>query len=387
VTYPRLALDIGWGDLAAALAPPRPDAEDRIALHVRRPAHAVTALSVRSAFDALLAELDLPDGCEIVMSAVNIDGMFEIARAHGLTIRPVDVELSTLAPAASAVKRAIGPKTRLVLVAHLFGARADLAGVAAVCRRAGVLLVEDCAQAFTGALTLAGDVALYSFGPIKSATALGGAVALVRDPKLVHRMRGRLDAYAPLPHGWFVRRLLKYAALKALNGPAPYGLLLKAIAASGRDPEATVGALARGFSGADLLEAIRRRPPAGLLSLLNRRLDRSEWPEARHARAEAVLQALDVDVPGVASADRSWWLAPVLSRDPERLVAGLRRAGFDATRGSTSLRALDMPNARRLIDQVVYLPVTRYLSARAGRRLVQAIRRIEPALAPEALAA
>mgnify|MGYP000166768879 CR=1 FL=1 len=51
------------------------------------------------------------------------------------------------------------------------------AELARAVRERGGLIVEDCAQAFDGTLRLPEgiDIALYSFGPIKVATALGGA--------------------------------------------------------------------------------------------------------------------------------------------------------------------------------------------------------------------
>ena len=56
-------------------------------------------------------------------------------------------------------------------------------------------------------------------------------------------------------------------------------------------------------------------------------------------------------------------LVPVLARDPGSLCAALRAEGFDATRGTTSMRVVEAPgaapgNARRLLEEVAYLPVS-----------------------------
>jgi dTDP-4-amino-4,6-dideoxygalactose transaminase len=78
----------------------------------------------------------------------------------------------------------------LILIAQLYGSRSPQPLVMA-CRKPGRLIVEDCAQSFDGTLRLPKDIdaALYSFGPIKVATALGGAVGLFRDPRLPNAMR------------------------------------------------------------------------------------------------------------------------------------------------------------------------------------------------------
>ena len=81
----------------------------------------------------------------------------------------------------------------MILVAHLFGSRVDLAPLA----RPGVLLVEDCAQSFRGPGARGdppADVSLFSFGSIKTATALGGALVRVEDAALRARMRELNDA-------------------------------------------------------------------------------------------------------------------------------------------------------------------------------------------------
>ena len=61
------------------------------------------------------------------------------------------------------------------------------------------------------------------------------------------------------------------------------------------------------------------------------------------------------------------WLFPVLCEQPEQLISHLRRAGFDATRGGTTLSPIR--NGERVASQVedifkriVYLPVDGHLS-------------------------
>ncbi|ATQ42238.1 DegT/DnrJ/EryC1/StrS family aminotransferase [Caulobacter mirabilis] len=366
--FPRLTLDIGWRDLAFALATRGDEGAVRsIAAMAPAGRTAVTALSVRTALDAFLAELALPAGDEVLMSAVNIETMAEVVRAHGLVPVSVDIELATLAPSPETVEAAVTPRTRLFLLAHLYGARVETSGLAEVCRRRGLMFVEDLAQAYDGRLTASdgADASLYSFGPIKTATALGGAVALFADPDLARRVRARLDACPEPAAGWWRKRALKHAVLKALSLPPLYGLARLAIAAAGRDPEAVIGAAARGFRSGDLLPQLRRRPPKAMLALLARRLARGAAPLERTARARRVLWRLPprIPVPGRDLASHAWWLAPVLPRHPDLFAQRLRDAGFDATRGATSLRALPgAPNAAHLIDMVVYLPLSPFLS-------------------------
>ena len=70
------------------------------------------------------------------------------------------------------IERLVTPATRAVLVAHLFGTRGSLDGVARVAREHGLLLWEDCAQTFdspTPCGDARADCSMLSFGPIKTA--------------------------------------------------------------------------------------------------------------------------------------------------------------------------------------------------------------------------
>jgi perosamine synthetase len=268
---PRLRLDIGWAELISAFAPARGDW--RAALKALWPRPSLACLSARTAFDVILQTLDVRQGDEIVMSAVNIASMAEVAQAHGLKIVPVDIDLATLAPSPDAVRAAMSPRTRLVLIAQLFGARTPLAAYESV-RANGALLVEDCAQAWGGGFTgsAEADVSLFSFGPIKRRTALGGALASFRDEALAERCAAIEARYDPMPESWFVKRVGKYCALKAATAPLLYRAIHAAVQLATGDAEKAIGAAARGFPAGELIKRLRRRPPQRMLKLLHRRL-------------------------------------------------------------------------------------------------------------------
>ena len=66
--------------------------------------------------------------------------------------RPVfaDVDPETWSVTPATIEAALTPKTRAVLVVHLIGNPVDIEAVADLCRRRGVVLIEDCAHAFFG---------------------------------------------------------------------------------------------------------------------------------------------------------------------------------------------------------------------------------------------
>ena len=80
------------------------------------------------------------------------------------------------------------PPIKAVLVVHLYGQPADLDAIVALCRRYGVALIEDCAQAHGArlhgqAVGTFGDAATFSFYPTKNLGALGdGGAVVMHDP-------------------------------------------------------------------------------------------------------------------------------------------------------------------------------------------------------------
>ena len=93
----------------------------------------------------------------------------------------MDIDPGTLAVRPWMLEAALTPRTRVVLVAHLFGGRMDLGGIARFARIAACSS-SGTAQAFQGPKRMgdpASDVSMYSFGTLKTSTALGGAVLRV----------------------------------------------------------------------------------------------------------------------------------------------------------------------------------------------------------------
>lgn len=385
--HPRLYLDIGWGDLwFGMMAGGKASGAEasRAALRKTFGADAVAALSVRSALLALLRAMKPAYGAEVLMSGVNIENMADVVRACGLTPVPVDIDLETLAPSADAVRAAITERTVIYLHAHLYGSRNALGAHAAVCQQRGVLLVEDCAQAYDGRAYLGSpvaDVSLFSFGPIKPATTLGGAVARVRDDALRAGVEAEMAGWPEQANAAVARRARKLMMLKALSGPHLFAGVLALMKWRKLDADVVIGAAARGFKASDLVPQISHRPAPRLLSLMARRLSlypRAGWRRGHALRLRAALHA-DVFTPGGKAADHAYWLFPVLVDNAAELIDALRREGFDATRGATSMRAVGgaaTPVAQRMIERVVYLPLTPGLTARDVDRMAAVVNRL-----------
>ena len=365
--WPRLRLDIGLTDIAFALRAclrPVPATEARVLEAWDRGDECMACLSVRSAFDLVLQALPTPERDEVVFSALTHPDMVRIAEAHQLKPVPLDIDLETLAPQTQRLEDVISARTRVVVVAHLFGTRVDLTPIAALAAQAGALLVEDSAQRLRGpgqgGDPLA-DVSLFSLGPIKTATALGGALVEVRDPHLLKRMRA-IEASWPRQSRWtYLARVVRFAGLLAIANPRAYWLLDRILTLSGRDLDRVVTTAVRGFRS-DLLRRIRQRPSLPLLAVMERRLrgfDKTRLA-ARTELATTFSAGLSpaVDRPGRRAIGGCDWVFPVLVDDPVRVRSALLQERFDSSSATTSITAVPASvTAERFLAHVVFLPL------------------------------
>jgi perosamine synthetase len=405
--YSRLRFDISTLDLlfglsACVWAWDRRKLTENIARACASRNAQLVCLSVRSGFDLLLQALALPAGSEILVSAVTHPDMVNIIERHDLRAVPVDLDLATLAPRAELFEHAVSPRTRAILVAHLFGGRVDLGPIADFARKHHLLLFEDCAQAFHGphdAGDPLADVSMFSFGPLKTATALGGAVLYARNRGILPKLRNRQSSWPVQRRRAYLGKILKFLFLVQATQPTVYGLLFRTCKLLGKDFDALVHTVARTFpptrqpetqgSRSDqgtLFQHIRRRPSAPLLAMLAYRVRTFDSSRlARRARAgEAISRRLPPSVahPGRLANSHTHWLLPVTSYDPDALIPVLRREGFDAARATSNIAAIGAPPshpdctptaAARMMSHIVFLPAYPELTGEAMGRLIRAV--------------
>lgn len=329
----------------------------------------VVGLSVRSLFDLWIRAQRWQPGDRIVFSALTVADMPAIARANGLCVVSLDIDPVSGEPSADALAHLLDERTRAVVLTHLFGARAATDALRRATHANGSLFVEDCAEAYAGPQWRGhpdSDVALFSFGPIKTATAVAGGLARVRSPEARDEMR-RLAAEMPVQRrSDQLRRLLKFGLLNTLASPRVFGLVVRMLDRLGPGHDEVLQRLTRGFGGAHLLDRIRRRPSAPLVRTLADRLDEGDTPVRRRVGpARRVVHGLgDALVPTSNAAEHAFWLIPVLVPDPQALVDRLAGVGLHATQGRAfAVVEHDDPGdgpaplgARRLFEQAVYLP-------------------------------
>ncbi len=180
--------------------------EQAFAGRLGRPA--VALASGTAAIHLGLRALGVGPGDEVLVSDLTFVASVNPIRYLGATPVLVDSDADTwtmspglLAEALEARARR-GRLPRAVVVVHLYGQCADLDPIAAVCRRHGVPILEDAAEALGAtyrgrAAGTVGDVAAFSFNGNKIITCSGGGMLAASDALVARARHWATQARAP----------------------------------------------------------------------------------------------------------------------------------------------------------------------------------------------
>ena len=162
--------------------------------------HCLLCSSGTAALCTALAAAEIGAGDEVVVPPFTFVATLEAVILAGAVPVFADID-ATLGLDPAAVERAIGPRTRAVLVVHMCGSMARIDRLVEVCDRRGVMLIEDTAQAlgatFRGrALGTFGRIGCFSFDAVKTVTCGEGGGIATRERALWERA----DQYADHGH-------------------------------------------------------------------------------------------------------------------------------------------------------------------------------------------
>ncbi len=161
-------------------------------------AHASACASGTAAIHAAIAAIDPAPGDEIVTSPIT--DMGAITPILYQTAIPVfaDVDSRTGNVTAEAIQRVLSPKTRAIVVTHLFGNPAEMGPILELAARHNIPVIEDCAQAYGATydgrpLGTLGAIGCFSLQQGKHITTGEGGIVITDDAALGRRMRLFID--------------------------------------------------------------------------------------------------------------------------------------------------------------------------------------------------
>lgn len=156
--------------------------------------HCLSVANGTQAMELALRALESEEG-EVVTTANA--GMYATCAilSAGLTPKYCEIDPVLMTPDPDSLRHTITPRTQAVIVTHLYGQAADIKRITEICRVAGVVLIEDCAEAHGAKIAgrkvgSFGCAGCFSFYPTKNLGAYGdGGAITTNDDEFAMRLR------------------------------------------------------------------------------------------------------------------------------------------------------------------------------------------------------
>lgn len=157
-------------------------------------AHCVPTCHGSSALTIALEALGVGAGTEVLVPGLTWVACASAVSSLGAVPIIVDIDPKTFCMSAEAARAAITPRTKAIMLVHLFSAIADIDAFTALSRDSGVPLLEDCSQAHGATwrgrrVGSFGKVAAFSFQQTKLLTSGEGGAVLTDDVELAELMQ------------------------------------------------------------------------------------------------------------------------------------------------------------------------------------------------------
>ena len=157
--------------------------------------HAITCANGTDALNIALMALDINPGDEVLTTPYTFMATAGAIRLAGAKPVFVDIDLNSFNINPKQVEEKITPKTKAIIVVHLYGQACNMDEIMTIARKHNLKVIEDTAQSFgtqyknQSAGTI-GDIGTYSFYPTKNLSAAGDAGMLTtNDDGLAARLK------------------------------------------------------------------------------------------------------------------------------------------------------------------------------------------------------
>jgi perosamine synthetase len=167
--------------------------EEGVATRVGRE-HGIAVCNGTVALELAVAALDLGPGDEVILPTFTIISCAAAIVRAGATPVVVDSDPQTWNMDVNQVAEAITPRTRAIMVVHIYGLPVDMGPILELAQRHGLKIIEDAAellgQTWRGRPCGSfGDISTISFYPNKHLTTGEGGMVLTNDSRLADRLR------------------------------------------------------------------------------------------------------------------------------------------------------------------------------------------------------
>ena len=189
--YVNECLDSGW---ISSEGPFSRKFEEQFAKRVGR-RHGIAVCNGSAALEAAVAALGIGPGDEVILPSFTIISCAAAVIRSGATPVLVDSDSNTWNLDPSNLESLVSPRTKAIMVVHIYGLPVDMDPVLAVAARHGLHIIEDAAEMHgqtyrdkpCGSF---GSISTFSFYPNKNVTTGEGGMIVTDDEALAERCRG-----------------------------------------------------------------------------------------------------------------------------------------------------------------------------------------------------
>ena len=156
--------------------------------------HAVSFNSLTSGLFAAIGAAGIGPGDEVIVSPYTMTASATCAITYGGIPIFADIDPVTYCMDPVSIEAQISPRTRAIVIVHLFGHPADMNAVMAIANKHGLMVIEDCAQApaakykgrYVGTM---GQIGGFSLNYHKTIHSGEGGVMVTDDDDLALRLQ------------------------------------------------------------------------------------------------------------------------------------------------------------------------------------------------------
>jgi len=188
--------------------------------------HGIACANGTTGLHMALEVLGVGPGDEVIIPDFTIIVSANVVMLAGATPVLVDVERDTWCIDPAKIEAAITPRTKAIMVVHMYGHPCDMDPIREIARRHGLSVIEDCCQShgatykgrMTGSLS---DIAVFSFYGNKVITTGEGGMLVTNDAGHAERARTYRDNGFQIPRFVHAVRGMNY---RLTNMQAAIGL-------------------------------------------------------------------------------------------------------------------------------------------------------------------
>ena len=333
---PYKNIDISWSNLfstVVGVSSKSPDLTKEIEKYWPKN-NILFTYSVRTCLHYFFQVAGLPKNAEVLIVGMTIGDVFDIIEWNHLVPKSLAIDSQTLFSDYERFLEAINPRTKVVVVTHLFGSYNDISKISQHCKQKNIHLIEDCAQAFCFPGFQGNqysDLVLFSFGLAKKSTALGGAIAIINDPKLKNKIEEKMFELPVQSSLEFYSRVVSAFFLKVTFNPYVYSAIYKLSKLFNYDLDKALSQSSV-FKKKNLIKEISKKPNLKTTQLwLKQMATFSSDSVVDNTYIQKINTHYGIKICGSDASISKYYSVVLYCEDPDKLTEHLKQQNIDCT--------------------------------------------------------